>query len=63
MMFPHAAKKTSLLMGLWKDLSAKKVVMTNASPRSEKTEQTFSVISTARICWSEKDIVDPGKGY
>jgi hypothetical protein len=46
---------------LLKDLSLRKVVMMNAVPRREKTEQTFSVISTARIWPSEKAIVECGK--
>jgi len=61
MMFPHAAKKTSLLIGLWKDRSLRKVVIMNAAPRREKTEQTLSVTSTAYIWRSEKAIVECGK--
>ena len=58
MTFPHAAKKTSLLIGLLKDLSLRKVVMMNVVPRREKTEQTLSVTSTACIWRSEKAIVE-----
>jgi hypothetical protein len=43
--FPQAAQKTSLLMGLWKALFDKNVVIMNVAPSRESTEHTRSVVS------------------
>jgi hypothetical protein len=44
---PQLAKKTSLLMGLRKRLSHRKVVMIKEAPKTDKTEDILSASSTA----------------
>jgi hypothetical protein len=47
MIFPTDAKKTSLLIGLWKDLEERKVTTITAHPNNERLEHTLSMVTIA----------------